>query len=101
MRNVPEAVKFYTKVIGFNDMGFAPAFRMGMVSAGGYHHHIGLNSWMGEGAPPTPPGARIPRIPVPGSHRVFRCGRSAQALDENDSGAGGEGLHKAHGRSAG
>jgi len=28
------------------------------VSAGGYHHHIGLNTWMGEGAPPPPPGAR-------------------------------------------
>jgi catechol 2,3-dioxygenase len=30
---------------------------MGMVSAGGYHHHIGLNTWVGEGAPPPPPGA--------------------------------------------
>ena len=28
------------------------------VSAGGYHHHVGLNTWMGEGAPPPPPGAR-------------------------------------------
>ena len=28
------------------------------VSAGGYHHHIGLNTWAGEGAPPPPPGAR-------------------------------------------
>ena len=27
-----EAVRFYTEVIGFDDMGFAPAFRMGMVS---------------------------------------------------------------------
>ena len=28
------------------------------VSAGGYHHHIGLNTWAGEGAPAPPPGAR-------------------------------------------
>jgi catechol 2,3-dioxygenase len=28
------------------------------VSAGGYHHHVGLNTWMGEGAPPPPAGAR-------------------------------------------
>jgi catechol 2,3-dioxygenase len=28
------------------------------VSAGGYHHHVGLNTWVGEGAPPPPPGAR-------------------------------------------
>ena len=25
------------------------------VSAGGYHHHVGLNTWMGAGAPPPPP----------------------------------------------
>ena len=27
------------------------------VSAAGYHHHIGLNTWAGVGAPPPPPGA--------------------------------------------
>jgi catechol 2,3-dioxygenase len=27
------------------------------VSAGGYHHHIGMNTWLGEGAPPPPDGA--------------------------------------------
>ncbi|MDP9134960.1 MAG: VOC family protein [Actinomycetota bacterium] len=27
------------------------------LSAGGYHHHIGLNTWRGEGAPPPPPDA--------------------------------------------
>jgi catechol 2,3-dioxygenase len=58
VRNVAEAVKFYTEVIGFGDMGFAPAFRMGMVSVAGYHHHVGLNSWMGEGALPPPPDSR-------------------------------------------
>ena len=28
------------------------------VSAGGYHHHLGLNTWAGVGAPPPPAGAR-------------------------------------------
>jgi catechol 2,3-dioxygenase len=28
------------------------------LSAGGYHHHVGLNTWAGEGAPPPPKGAR-------------------------------------------
>jgi catechol 2,3-dioxygenase len=28
------------------------------LSAGGYHHHVGLNTWVGEGAPSPPPGAR-------------------------------------------
>ena len=27
------------------------------VSAGGYHHHIGLNTWAGEGLPAPPPGS--------------------------------------------
>ena len=27
-------------------------------SAGGYHHHVGLNTWAGPGAPSPPPGAR-------------------------------------------
>lgn len=45
---------FYHEVLGFDDMGIARAFRMGMVSAGGYHHHIGFNTWQGEGAPAPP-----------------------------------------------
>ena len=28
------------------------------VSAGGYHHHVGLNTWAGRGAPAPPAGAR-------------------------------------------
>jgi catechol 2,3-dioxygenase len=48
---------FYHDLMGFDDQGIARDFRMGMVSAGGYHHHIGFNTWVGEGAPPPPPGA--------------------------------------------
>lgn len=57
VRNVDEAVDFYHGVIGFDVMGVARAFRMGFVSAGGYHHHIGLNTWQGEGAPSPPEDA--------------------------------------------
>ncbi len=28
------------------------------LSRDGYHHHIGLNTWQGEGAPAPPPGSR-------------------------------------------
>jgi catechol 2,3-dioxygenase len=52
VRNIDEAVDFYHGVIGFDLMGVAKAFRMAFVSAGGYHHHVGLNTWQGEGAPP-------------------------------------------------
>src|SRR5690349_2732918 len=57
VRNIEEAVDFYHGVIGFDVMGIAKAFRMAFVSAGGYHHHIGLNTWRGEGAPPPPADA--------------------------------------------
>jgi catechol 2,3-dioxygenase len=57
VRNIEEAVDFYHGIIGFDVMGIAKAFRMGFVSAGGYHHHLGLNTWQGEGAPPPPADA--------------------------------------------
>jgi catechol 2,3-dioxygenase len=57
VRNVQEAVDFYHGVIGFDVMGIAKQFQMGFVSAGGYHHNLGLNTWQGEGAPPPPPDA--------------------------------------------
>jgi len=57
VRDVNEALDFYHGLIGFDIMGNAKNFRMGFVSAGGYHHHIGLNTWQGEGAPPPPANA--------------------------------------------
>lgn len=57
VRDIEEAIDFYHGVIGFDVMGVAKAFRMGFVSAGGYHHHLGLNTWQGEGAPPPPADA--------------------------------------------
>ena len=57
IRNIEEAVDFYHGIIGFDVMGVAKAFRMAFVSAGGYHHHLGLNTWQGEGAPPPPADA--------------------------------------------
>ena len=57
VRDVDEAVDFYHGILGFDVMGKAKAMRAAFVSAGGYHHHIGLNTWQGEGAPPPPPDA--------------------------------------------
>lgn len=54
VRNVQEAVDFYHGVLGFDIMGFSTVFSAAFISAGGYHHHLGLNSWQGEGAPPPP-----------------------------------------------
>lgn len=55
--DIAEAVRFYHEVLGFDVQTSMPAMGAAFVSAGGYHHHIGLNTWVGEGAPPPPPGA--------------------------------------------
>jgi catechol 2,3-dioxygenase len=48
------ARQFYCDVLGFELMTRLPSAIF--VAAGGYHHHVGLNTWRGEGVPPTPPG---------------------------------------------
>jgi catechol 2,3-dioxygenase len=53
--DVDRALDFYSGVLGFELMqryGDDAAF----ISAGGYHHHIGLNSWESKGGPPAPRG---------------------------------------------
>ena len=53
--DIERALGFYVGVLGFElqqRMGAQAAF----VSAGGYHHHIGLNTWESGGGAPPPPG---------------------------------------------
>ncbi len=51
-----DAQRFYVDVLGFElTQRYGPGALF--VSAGGYHHHVGLNTWAGVGAPPPPPGA--------------------------------------------
>ena len=52
---IERSLAFYCGVLGFQLMqryGAGAAF----ISAGGYHHHIGLNTWESKGGPPPPPG---------------------------------------------
>jgi catechol 2,3-dioxygenase len=54
--DLERALGFYCGVLGFELMqryGAQAAF----ISAGGYHHHIGLNTWESLGGAPPPPGA--------------------------------------------
>lgn len=54
--DLERALGFYCDVLGFEltqRYGREAAF----VSAGGYHHHIGLNTWESLGGSPPPPGA--------------------------------------------
>ena len=55
--DLDKTLHFYHDILGFDNMGVGRSFRMGMVSAGGYHHHIGFNTWLGEGAPAPPADA--------------------------------------------
>jgi catechol 2,3-dioxygenase len=53
---IEEAHAFYVGLLGFElTQRYGPSALF--VAAGGYHHHIGLNTWAGVGAPPPPPGA--------------------------------------------
>lgn len=54
--DLDRAVKFYRDALGFEVQqyyGQGAAF----LSAGGYHHHIGLNTWESRGGPPAPHGS--------------------------------------------
>lgn len=53
--DVEDALRFYHDLVGFDVMGHVPG--VGFVSAGGYHHHLGLNEWAGHGVPPAPAGS--------------------------------------------
>lgn len=51
--DIERSLRFYRDILGFEEMqrfGEDAAF----ISAGGYHHHIGLNTWMSKNAPPAP-----------------------------------------------
>src|SRR6201996_3805401 len=53
--DIDRALEFYCGVLGFELMqrfGTQAAF----ISAGGYHHHIGLNTWESKGGRPPAPG---------------------------------------------
>ena len=54
--HIAPAERFYCDVIGF-DLTARYGDRASFVAAGGYHHHVAFNTWMGVGAPPPPPGA--------------------------------------------
>src|SRR5215468_2710341 len=63
--DLDRAVAFYRDVLGFevqHQYGDQAAF----LSAGGYHHHIGLNTWEAKGGPPPPRGTTgLSHVAVP------------------------------------
>ena len=61
---VPATVDFYRDGVGLDLMGmFGP--QAAFLSAGGYHHHVGANTWESGGADPAPEGtARLEQMTI-------------------------------------
>ncbi len=53
--DVDKAAAFYAEAFAFEQMQRMPS--AAFMAAGGYHHHLGLNSWRAAGAGPADPGA--------------------------------------------
>ena len=53
--DLDRAIAFYRDVLGF-DLVARIGRQAAFLSAGGYHHHVGLNTWESRGGPPPPPG---------------------------------------------
>src|SRR5262249_25944958 len=77
------AEAFYWAALGF-DVTIRSYPGALFVSAGGYHHHVGLNTWAGEGASPPPEGARGLR-----QFEIVLPGTEALAAEEERLGAAG------------
>ncbi len=69
--DVPRAVAFYREALGFEEQ--AQLSSAGFLSAGGYHHHVGVNAWQSQGGRPAPDSA-------PGLRSVEFKLRDADAL---------------------
>jgi catechol 2,3-dioxygenase len=52
--DIDRALGFWRDGVGFQVMTRFPS--AAFIAAGGYHHHLGLNTWRGEGVPPQPDG---------------------------------------------
>jgi catechol 2,3-dioxygenase len=53
--DLDRAIAFYSGILGF-DVTQRYGAQAAFLSAGGYHHHIGLNTWESLGSTPPPPG---------------------------------------------
>ena len=53
--DIKRALDFYCGVLGF-ELQLTYGADAAFISAGGYHHHIGLNTWESKGGSPPPPG---------------------------------------------
>jgi catechol 2,3-dioxygenase len=88
--DIPQGAAFYHDVLGFDIVAAMPTALF--VSAGGYHHHLGMNTWHSLGAPPAPAdmvGLRFFTITLPSDDAlraiVARLDAARIAYTEADS----------------
>jgi catechol 2,3-dioxygenase len=84
--------RFYVDMLGFDLTADLSAMGALFASAGGYHHHLGMNTWLGEGAPPPPAdalGLRYITIRLPSAEalealrpRLMEQGAAYEARDD-------------------
>ena len=74
--DVDRALAFWRDLIGFDVMTRFPS--AAFIAAGGYHHHLGLNTWRGEGVPPAPGGT------VGLRHWTIQLEQAAQVAEVRD-----------------
>jgi catechol 2,3-dioxygenase len=77
-----EAERFYHQILGFEVTAQMPGALF--VSAGGYHHHIGLNTWESRGAPPPPEnslGLRFFSVELPTAEEIERLAERLARAD--------------------
>lgn len=89
--DVSRAASFYTNRLGFEEQARIPS--AAFLSAGGYHHHIGLNSWQSAGGSPAPqsaPGLRRVEFTLGSSEAVDRLERQLSDADESSASRGDE-----------
>ncbi len=86
--SIPETLDFYRDVLGFDLMAQLDEVAV-FLSAGGYHHHVGANTWESRGAPPPPKGSAALRhatIVLPDAQERDRvAGRVADAGQEPEA----------------
>lgn len=90
--HMAQAEQFYVGGLGFDLMArYGPS--ASFVSAGGYHHHLGMNTWAGVGAPPPPPdsvGLRYFEVKLPNTdaftQTVDRLRSASVTLEEQEPG---------------
>jgi len=88
---VPRANSFYRDALGFEEQAQLPS--AAFLSAGGYHHHVGLNSWQSQGAhaaPDSAPGLRLIEFELGGPDALDALERRLADASAATTGARGE-----------